>query len=59
MKPKRSLTPEFKFQLVLETLKGEKSQTEIAREYDVHPRTKIQSLPVMNMPAPYLMMELP
>ena len=38
MKPKRTLTPEFKFQLVLETLRGEKSQTEIAREYDVHPQ---------------------
>ena len=38
MKPKRSLRPEFKFQLVLETLRGEKSQTEIAREYDAHPQ---------------------
>ena len=38
MKPKRNLTPEFKFQLVIETLKGEKSQAEIAREYDIHPQ---------------------
>jgi len=38
MKPKRHLRPEFKFQLVIETLKGEKSQTEIAREYNVHPQ---------------------
>ena len=36
MKSKRTLTPEFKFQLVLETLREEKSQAEIAREYDVH-----------------------
>lgn len=38
MKPKRTLTPEFKFQIVLETLRENKSQTEIAREYDVHPQ---------------------
>ncbi len=38
MKPKRTLTLEFKFQIVIETLRGEKSQTEIAREYDVHPQ---------------------
>lgn len=37
-KPKRTLTPEFKFQVVIESLKEEKSQAEIAREYDLHPQ---------------------
>lgn len=38
MKTKRTLTPEFKFQIALETLRENKSQNEIAREYDVHPQ---------------------
>jgi transposase-like protein len=38
MKPKRTLTPEFKFNLVLETFQGEKKIAEIAREYDIHPQ---------------------
>jgi transposase-like protein len=33
---KRSLTPQFKFQIVLETLKREKSQAELARQYGIH-----------------------
>ena len=38
MKTKRTLKPEFKFQIVLETLKEDRNQTEIARQYDIHPK---------------------
>ena len=37
-KRKRTLRPEFKFQITIESLKERKSQAEISREYDVHPQ---------------------
>lgn len=38
MKSPRTLTPEFKFQVVVEALREEKKQTEIARQYGIHPQ---------------------
>lgn len=37
-RPPRTLTPQFKVQIVLEALKEEKTLAEIAREYDIHPQ---------------------
>jgi len=37
-KSPRTLTPEFKFKVVLEALRGERKQSEIAREYHIHPQ---------------------
>jgi len=37
-KPKRNLTSEFKFRVILEALKEQKSQTELSREYNIHPQ---------------------
>jgi transposase-like protein len=36
---KKTYTPQFKFQVVLESLKNERSDGEIARMYGVHPIT--------------------
>lgn len=36
---KKIYTPQFKFQVVLESLKNERSDSEIARIYGVHPIT--------------------
>lgn len=38
MKKRRTLKPEFKFQVAIESIREEKSRTEIAREYNVHPQ---------------------
>jgi len=38
MRTSRTLTPQFKFQVVLETIREEKSQAEIARQYDIQPQ---------------------
>ena len=38
-KHNRNYTSKFKFQVVLEMLKSERSETEIARAYGVHPVT--------------------
>lgn len=35
---KRTLTPQFKFQVVLEAVRGERNQSELARQYDIHPQ---------------------
>lgn len=35
---RRTLTPQFKFQVVVESLRSDKKITEIAREYDIHPQ---------------------
>ena len=35
--PAKRFTPRFKFQIVLETLKGEKAVGQIARSYGMHP----------------------
>lgn len=35
--PAKRFTPRFKFQIVLETLKGEKAIGQIARSYGMHP----------------------
>ena len=34
----RILTPQFKFQIVLEALQGNQKHSEIARQYGVHPQ---------------------
>lgn len=39
---RRTLTPEFKFQVVLEALQRKQSQSEVARQYDVHPQLIVQ-----------------
>jgi transposase-like protein len=36
-KPAKRFTPRFKFQIVLESLKGEKSVGQLARAYGTHP----------------------
>jgi transposase-like protein len=36
-KQRKSYTPKFKFQVVLETLKGDRSSGEIARAFGIHP----------------------
>ena len=36
---KNSYSPKFKFKVVLEALKGDRKNVEIARAYDVHPTT--------------------
>ncbi len=38
-KRRKDYTPKFKFQLVVETLQHDGSDSEIARAYDVHPVT--------------------
>ena len=38
-KHRKDYTPKFKFQLVVETLQHDGSDSEIARAYDVHPVT--------------------
>lgn len=38
MKSHRTLTPELKLQVVIETLQGDKKQSEIARQYGIHPQ---------------------
>ncbi len=38
-KRRKDYTPKFKFQLVVETLQHQGSDSEIARAYDVHPVT--------------------
>jgi transposase-like protein len=35
----RRYTPKFKFQLVMELLKGDKSRCQLAKAYGVHPNT--------------------
>lgn len=35
---RRTLTPNFKFQVVIETLQNQQKQVEIARQYDLSPR---------------------
>ncbi|NOR83688.1 MAG: transposase [Ardenticatenales bacterium] len=35
----RRYTPKFKFQLVMELLKGDKSRWQLAKAYGVHPNT--------------------
>lgn len=34
----RTLTPQFKFQVVIESLQGDHKQSEIARQYGIHPQ---------------------
>jgi len=36
---KNSYSPNFKFKVVLEALKGDRKNVEIARAYDIHPTT--------------------
>ncbi len=36
-KQRKSYTPKFKFQVVLETFKGDRSNGEIARAFGIHP----------------------
>lgn len=36
---RKTYTPKFKFNVVLEVLKSEKSEAEVARAFDVHPAT--------------------
>ena len=36
---RKTYSPKFKFQVVLETLSGDKSTAEIARAYEVHPNS--------------------
>lgn len=36
---RKDYTPKFKFQVVLETLKGDRADAEIARAFGVHPVT--------------------
>lgn len=36
---KNSYSPKFKFKVVLEALKGDRKNVEIARAYDIHPTT--------------------
>ena len=38
-KRRKDYTPKFKFQLIVETLQHDGSDSEIARAYDVHPVT--------------------
>lgn len=38
IKTKRKLTPSFKFQVVVEALQNQERQTELARQYDIHPQ---------------------
>lgn len=35
---RKTLTPNFKFQVVMETLQNQQKQVEIARQYDLSPR---------------------
>ena len=42
MVAKNSYSPNFKFKVVLEALKGDRKNVEIARAYDIHP-TKISN----------------
>jgi transposase-like protein len=37
-KPPRKTTPEFKFKLAVEALKGERAMTQIASEHGIHPK---------------------
>jgi len=37
-KPPRRTTPEFKFKLAIEALKGERAITQIAAEHQIHPK---------------------
>lgn len=39
MKKAKPLTPQVKFQIALEVVKGERSAVEIARAYGIHPNT--------------------
>ncbi|TFU15387.1 transposase [Thermus tengchongensis] len=39
MKKAEPLTPQVKFQIALEVVKGERSAVEIARAYGIHPNT--------------------
>ena len=38
-KSKKSYSPRFQFQVVLEALKGDRKEVEIARAYNIHPAT--------------------
>jgi len=38
-KAKKSYSPRFRFQVVLEALKGDRKEVEIARAYGIHPTT--------------------
>ena len=39
---RKRYSPEFKFKVVMEVLRSDRSQSEIARAYDVHPVTASQ-----------------
>ena len=38
---KRSYSPEFKLQVVLEALSSDRTDAEIARAYDIHPAVRV------------------
>lgn len=38
IKPRKKLTPELKFQIVIESLQDKRNQTEIARQHGIHPQ---------------------
>lgn len=42
MKPRRTLTSQFKFQVILESLQEKEKQTELARQYGIHPQLIVQ-----------------
>ena len=39
MSKKKSYSPRFKFKVVMEAIKGDRKNVEIARAYDIHPTT--------------------